>query len=186
MSTGYVVFERCRSPETKQRIIRVFWREADAVELVVRLNALTKDPALSDFYAWQPVWIERREAREPTALTPHDREFLELAGQHGALGTERPIAVFFTFLFNLPGALATCEELRALGWPEVGADEELTGDECWHVYAHQRRLEVNAESILQLRAAMEALAERFGGTFDRWDVSGGGGLRHSEPGTLPK
>jgi hypothetical protein len=186
MSTGYVVFERCRSPEATQRIIRVFWREADAVELVSRLNALGKDPALSDFYAWQPVWVDRREASEPTVLTPHDREFLEIARQHGVLDTERPLAVFFTFLFNLPGALATCEELRALGWPEVGADEELTGDECWHVYAHQRRLEVNAESILQLRAAMEALAERFGGTFDRWDVSGGGGLRHSEPGTLPK
>ncbi len=185
MSTGYAVFRI--DPDAighpRVRITQIFWRHQQAVELVERLNALAMDSPGS--YSWLTVWVAPRSADAQVTLTPKDHEYLERARILGALDTDRPLGVFFSFPFNVDGARKTCEELRSLGWPDAGYDEELTGDECWHVYAHQRRLALNAESILRLRTEMEALAERYGGTFDGWDVSGGRGLRWAEAGDLP-
>jgi hypothetical protein len=185
MSTRYVVFRIDRGPEgePKVRIRHVYWLEQEAVEMVERLNETSSSG--DGGYHWSPVSVARRRDEMDVTLTPKDRKYLELAGMHGVLDTERPVAVFFSFIFNAPGARAACEELRSLGWPDVGYDEERTGDECWHVYAHRRRLVLNAPSILRLRAEMEDLAERHGGTFDQWDISGGQGLGWAEPGELP-
>jgi hypothetical protein len=185
VSTAYAIYLLERGPDggPSARQFHVVWREEEAIEMVERLNALaTNGPG---GYSWSPVWIARRDSETPVTLTPKDREYLDLARSHGALDTERPFAVFFSFIFNRSGAHAACEELRSLGWPEVGYDEELTGDECWHAYAHRRRLILSAESILRLRAQMEDLAERHGGTFDGWDLSSGPGLRWDKPGELP-
>jgi hypothetical protein len=151
--------------------------------MVERLNALATSGREPFF--WQPVWVARADQETRVVLTPEDRDHLELARGHGALGTERPVGVFFSFFFNLAGARAASDELRSLGWPDVGIAEELSGDECWHVYGHGRRLVLDGESIVRLRADMEDVAERLGGRFDGWDVSGGRGLRWAEPGELP-
>lgn len=186
MSTGYAILRRERGTGEDDvpnvTVVRVMWHEEQAVEVVNRLNALGTGPAL---YSWQETWITRTGIEAGGRLTPTDREFLELARSHGAIDTERPTAAFFSFIFNLPGARAACDELTGLGFPDVDADEELTGDECWHVYAHGRRLILTEGSIAELRAEMEDLAERHGGTFDGWDVSGGSGLRWAKPGELP-
>jgi hypothetical protein len=150
---------------------------------VSRLNALAKSGRGS--YFWQPAWVARRDPEAGVSLTADDRTKLELARVQGALDTERPVSVFFSFIFNLTGTRSACDELEALGWRGVGADEEFTGDECWHVSGVGRRLVLNDESIIRLRAEMEELAERHGGTFDGWDVTASGGLRSTEPGKLP-
>jgi Regulator of ribonuclease activity B len=185
MSTAYAIIrqEHAANTDPKVRVVQIVWSEDEATDMVDRLNALsTRGPG---GYSWQPTWVARpdREAGV-VGLVSDDREKLKLAETHDALDTERPLAVFFSFIFNLTGARAACEELQTLGWPDVGIDEELDGDECWHLYAHQRRLFLNEESIIQLRAEMEDLAERHGGTFDGWDVSGGS-LRWAKPGQLP-
>jgi hypothetical protein len=149
--------------------------------MVNRLNALASGPGP---YSWQAAWVARPDPDAGASLTPRDREQLELARTHRALDTERPVTVFFSFTFNRTGALAACEELRGLGWPEADADEEATDDECWHVYGLGRRLVLSEVSITRLRTEMEDLAERHGGTFDGWDVTGVG-LRWTEPGKLP-
>ena len=100
------------------------------------------------------------------SLTPDDHEKLGFAQKHGALDTERPVSVFFSFTFNLPGARKASDELDTFGWPNVSFDEESTGDECWHVWGLGRRLVLNEVSITRLRTEMESVAERHGGTFD--------------------
>jgi Regulator of ribonuclease activity B len=187
MSTGYAIFRRERSSGADDApditVVQVLWHEEQAADMVSRLNALGSGPPT---YFWQETWIAHRPETEAGGrLTPTDRESLELARSHGAIDTERPLAAFFSLIFDLPGALAACDELTGSGFPDVGAVEEATDDECWHVYAHGRRLTLDEESIVELRAEMEDLAERHGGTFDRWDVSGGPGLRWAKPGELP-
>jgi hypothetical protein len=119
-------------------------------------------------------------------LTPEDREKLEQARTLGALDTERPLAVLFSFPFDREGALSAMHELEQMGWPDPGLDEELDGDDLWHVWGHGRRMPLTVETVERLRAEMENLAERLGGTFDGWDVSGGHGLRRAtEPDDLP-
>ena len=117
-------------------------------------------------------------------LTPDDDELLSLAALHGVKDTERPLAVFLSFILNRAGAVSAVEELRALGWPGPGMDEELTGDDCWHVYAHGRRGYVSEAGIMELRREMEGVAERHGGTFDGWEVGRGSELRHGTPGEI--
>jgi hypothetical protein len=188
VSTAYAIFRVDRTPDGDPlvRIVHVFWDEEQAVEMVRRLNGTSTSGSGDYSYSWSPVWVARPDADRRVHLTPKDREYLLLARAHEALGTERPLAVFFSFIFNKSGAQAACEELGSLGWPDVGYDEELEGDECWHVYAHRRRLILSAEAILLLRTEMEDLAERHGGRFDHWDVSGGSGLRWAKPGELPR
>ena len=184
MATAFAVYRiDTERDELVLRVVHIFWREEEAIEMTDRLNALaTRGPGRTK---WMPVWVAAPPPAKNVVLTPHDRELLDLIRAHDALDTERPIAVFFTFLFNPDGLVAACDALREFGWPEVGSDEEVTGDECYHVYAHDRRLVVNEDSILQLRTDMEALADGLGGRFDAWDVSGGAGLRHYKPGQLP-
>jgi hypothetical protein len=185
VGTGYAILSRdhVAGEDPTVKVVHVVWREEQAVDMVTRLNALaTTGPG---GYWWQAVWVARPDAGAPVSLTPADRDKLEFARLHGVLNTDRPIGVFFSFIFNLPGALAACDELRALGWPDVGTDEELEGDECWHAYAHKRRLVLSEESIAHLRAEMEDVAERHRGTFDGWDVSGGAGLARAKPGEIP-
>jgi hypothetical protein len=83
---------------------------------------------------------------------------------HGVFETERPLTLFFSFIFNRTGGLAACDELRTLGWPDLDLEEELTGDDCWHVAAHRLRIALNEASIIRLRSQMEDIAERHGGT----------------------
>jgi hypothetical protein len=165
------------------RLVHVVWREEQAAEMVTRLNALTSDG--DGGYAWREAWVSRRDPDALPVITAKDRKLLEFAWMHGALDTERPISVFFSFFFNLPGALAACEELRTLGWPEASADEEVTGDDLWHVYTSGRRQRVSDAAITRLRVEMEDLAERHQGTFDGWNVTGRG-LGWAEPGQLPE
>jgi len=117
-------------------------------------------------------------------LTPEDRELLRLASLHGVRDTERPLAVFFSFIFNHAGAIAAVEELRVLGWPSPGMDEELTGDDFWHVYAHGRRGFLSEAGIAELRREMEGVAVRHSGMFDGWEVGRGGELGHGKPGEI--
>ncbi len=184
VSTAYAIFLVDRTPDgdPKVTVWEVFWLEEQAVEMVERLNAQATNGLGG--YSWSPVWVARRDTGTSVSLTPYDREHLELARTHQALNTERPMAVSFSFLFNRAGARAACAELGSLGWPDVGNVEEMKGDDFWHVYARGRRLLLSAESIIRLRTEMEDLAERHGGTFDRWNVSGARGLR-SQPGELP-
>lgn len=165
------------------RLLHVVWREEQAVEMVNRLNA-TSSEARGD-WAWREAWVFRRDPDTALVLTAKDRKLLEFAWMHGALDTDRPISVFFTFAFNLPGALAACDELRTLGWPRASVDEEVTGDDLWHVYTSGRRDLVSEAAITRLRLEMEDLAERHGGIFDGWDVTGRG-LGWAEPGQLPE
>jgi len=116
--------------------------------MVTGLNAPASSGAGG--YSWQTVWVAGLDGEVSASLTPDDRDLLKLAGEHDALGTERPIGVFFSFIFNLPGARAASDDLRTLGWPSAGVTEEATGDKCWHVYAHRRRLVLSEESIIQL------------------------------------
>jgi hypothetical protein len=188
MSTGYAIVQlsRDRDGEWQSKVVEVVWREDEAVEKVERLNATGTTETARDLtrYVWQTTWVARRPSSAAAVLTPDDREKLELARKLGALNTERPLSVFFSFIFNLPGALAACEELRTLGWPDPDCDEEVTDDDLWHVFAG-RRLVINEESISSLRVEMEQLAERHGGTYDGWDVTGSRSLRHASPGELP-
>ena len=141
--------------------------------MVTRLNALASDG--DGGYAWREVWVSRRDPDAAPVLTATDRKLLEYAWMHGVLDTERPIAVFFSFFFNLPGALAVCEELRTLGWPKASVDEEVDGDDLWHVYTPGgRRYLVSDAAITRLRIEMEEVAERHQGRFDGWDVKGRG------------
>lgn len=117
-------------------------------------------------------------------LTALDRDLLELAVLHGVKGTERPIAVFFSFGFNRPGARAAVAELRTLGWPSAGMTEEWAGCDFWHVYAYERRGHLSDAGIAELRVEMEALAKRCGGTLDVWEVGSGGDLRYARPGEV--
>jgi hypothetical protein len=183
VSTGYLILLRDRESSDGVRLAHVVWSEAEAVDRVDRLNALGSDGSQL-YYFWQTTWVAGRAPEQELSLTPLDREYLALAEGHGAIDTERPVAVFFSFIFNRLGAQAATEELRSRSWPDVGMDEESEGDDCWHVYAHHRRLVLTEESIRRLRAEMEELAERHGGTFDRWDVSGGRGLRSGKAGEL--
>jgi hypothetical protein len=183
VSTGYLILGRNPDSSDGVRLAHVVWSEEEAVEMVERLNALGSDSS-QFYYFWQTTWVARRAPEQELSLTPDDRESLALAEGHGAINTERPVAVFFSFTFNPQGALAATKELQSLGWPDVGTDEESQGDGCWFVYAHHRRLVLTEESIRRLRAEMEELAERHGGKFDRWDISGSTGIRNVKPGEL--
>jgi hypothetical protein len=185
VSTGYVIFrmDRATNGDPKMMVAHVVWRAEQAADMVNRLNALATDGA--GRYSWEEVWVDRPDAEAGVSLTPDDHEKLGFAQKHGALDTERPVSVFFSFTFNLPGARKASDELDTFGWPDVSFDEESTGDECWHVWGLGRRLILNEVSITRLRTEMESLAERHGGTFDGWDVTGGPGLRWTEPGKLP-
>jgi hypothetical protein len=182
MPTGYaIVYTRLRpEAEPEVRVRRVVWDAAEAFEIVQRLNARSRENRRP--YSCQEVWVSPHDGE--VRLTVEDRELLELASLHGVKGAERPLAVFFSFTFNRSGARAAVEELRTLGWPEAGVVEELTGDDCWHVYAHRRRGVLSEEGITELRREMEAVAERHGGTFDTWEVGGGGELRYAQPGEI--
>ncbi|MDH5199096.1 MAG: ribonuclease E inhibitor RraB [Gemmatimonadota bacterium] len=170
MSTGYAIVRS--GPWGK--VVEVVWSAEEAARKVERLNWTAPDRPPS--YSWEPVWVGRPPAVMP-ALTPKDQELLGYAEQLGLIDTEVEIRVAFSFTFNLAGARAACEELRALGWPDPGMDEELTGDDCWHAYAHHLPLVLSGESIAALRRQMEDIAERHGGSFSEWDLSRGRGLR---------
>ena len=185
VATGYAIvrMDRTDPDEPTARVIEVVWSEVQAAEKVAFLDSMGDGTLWTHF--WQPTWVARRDADAPVALTPKDRKTLLFARLHGVLHTERPLGVLFSFIGNQSGAFTAVNELRALGWPDAGADEELTGDDCWHVYAHRRRLILSETTIAALRVEMERLAERLGGTYDGWDVSGGGGLGWTMPGKLP-
>lgn len=185
MATAYAILYRGAGTRAGQTVVRqIVWHEDEAIAVTSRLNALgtakTPEP-----YSWQPVWIARRDPRADVSLTPEDRDYLDLAQKLGVLDTERPIGVFFSFVFNLPGAREARADLELRGWSDTGIVEERDDGECWHLYGHDRRLILNAKTITQLRAEMEDLAERCAGTFDGWDVSGGKGLHWAKPGELP-
>jgi hypothetical protein len=181
VSAAYVVFLVTPNATDGVHFGQIVWDQQRAEELVRGLNAL--GPKETRRYAWREIWVEDKPEGSSPPLTASDREKLLMARAHDAIGTERPISVGFTFLFNRLGARATADELRRLGWPKADIDEELTGDDLWHAYAAHRRMVIDAETISQLRAEMEALAHRYGGSYDGWDVTGGFGLR-SEIGKL--
>jgi hypothetical protein len=89
-----------------------------------------------------------------------------------------------SFNFNFDGMLAASRELRERGWIDVVSDEEITGDDLWHMAASGRRVFAD-ESIAALRAEMEDLAGRHGGVYDGWDLAASRGLRFAKPGELP-
>jgi hypothetical protein len=169
--------------EPQVRVGRVVWDAAEAAEVVQRLNATGRDDLHR--YSWQTVWVPSHDGQ--VRLTPEDRELLDFATLHGVKDTERPLAVFFSFIFNRTGAEAAIEELRTRGWPNPRLDEEVNGDDCWHVYAHHgRRVLLSEAGIAELRQEMEGLADRHGGTFDHWEVGGGGALRWGTPAGMPE
>ena len=186
MATAYCVYrvEHRDDGMTELSHVRIFWAQAEAVDYVSRLNSLNAKHGGS--HSWTEAWVDRREPElSPGSLTPKDLELLEVARVHGALGTERPLTVWFSFIMNRAGGVAAYDELVIREWPKVDLDEEVEGDNCWHVSAHRRRIVLSDESIAGLRGEMEDLAERHGGTFDGWDVTGLG-LRHAKPGKLPE
>jgi hypothetical protein len=160
------------------RVWRVVWDAAEAAETVQRLNA--RGPLRP--YSWQEVWVPPHDGQ--VRLTAEDRELLELAVLHGVKDTERPMAVFFSFIFNPSGARAAVKELRTLGWPSAGMTQESSDGEFWHVYAHERRGALSEAGIEELRREMEGVAERLGGTFDGWEVGRGAELRQAPPGDI--
>jgi hypothetical protein len=93
--------DRSGPDEPRVRLRQVLWSEPAATEMVDRLNALERRKVAT--YFWQPVSVARREAGTPATLTPDDRDKLLLARLHGVLDTERPIRVFFSFIFNREG-----------------------------------------------------------------------------------
>ncbi|HEX5448722.1 MAG TPA: ribonuclease E inhibitor RraB [Gaiellaceae bacterium] len=181
MPVGYAVY-RIDEVYDERRLmgVRVVWDEKRAEELVQGLNATSK--SRPGPYAWREVWVDPNPPEGPY-LSSDDRNKLLLARAHDVLDTERPVSVFFSFIFAGEAASEAAQELRVLGWPDAGRDEELEGDECWHVYGLDRRLVINSETIAKLRADMESLANRLGGEYDGWDLTGGHGLR-SELGKL--
>lgn len=183
MPIGYAIVSlRVRSDrERALRVWQVVWDSAEAAEIVERLNARASNAP--EPYSFHEVWVPPHDGR--VRLTPTDRELLDLAALHGVKNTERPMAVFFSFIFNRAGGKAAVDELRALGWPEPGMTDEGTGGDLFHVYAHGWRGVLSEAGITELRRQMEAIAERHGGTFDGWEVGGGGDLRHAKPGEIP-
>jgi hypothetical protein len=179
---GFAILSSHAGPDaaSEVRLWRVVWDAAEAAEIVQRLNARGGDGVRR--YSWQEIWVPAHDGG--VRLTPEDRELLSLAALHGVKDTERPLAVFFSFIFNRTAAKAAVEELRALGWPEPDMDEELTDDDFWHVYAHGRRGLLSEAGITELRREMEGVAERHGGTFDSWEVGRGGELRRGKPGEI--
>lgn len=182
MPVGFAIVytEVPASGKPEVRVGRIVWDAAEAAEIVQRLNARGSDD--SRRYAWQATWVPSHDGE--ARLTPEDRHLLRLAALHGVEGTERPIAVFFSFIFNRAGAIAAVDELRDLGWPEPGMDEELTGDDFWHVYAHGRRGRLSEAGILELRREMEGVADHYGGSFDGWEVGRGSELKYGKPGEI--
>ena len=128
-------------------------------------------------WRWREVWVHPEPERASGYLTALDRDNLLLARAHEALGSERPIAVFFSFPFDREGALAVASELLGVGFTYAGVDEEAGDDGRCHAAAHGRRMLVTSESVATLRRDMERLAARHAGEYDGWDVSGGLGLR---------
>jgi hypothetical protein len=86
------------------------------------------------------------------------------------LGEFRWLTHFFSFPLNRDGAMAADTELVESGWPEVVVDEELEGDDYWHIAAF-RRQRVSADSIASIRRELEELAARHGGEYDGWDLT---------------
>jgi hypothetical protein len=93
---------------------------------------------------------------------------LERAGL--PIGEHRWLTHFFSFPLNRDGAMAAWAELERCGWPEVVIDEEVEGDDYWHIAAFGR-LAVTAESIAATRRDLKQLAERHGGVYDGWDLT---------------
>jgi hypothetical protein len=175
VGVGYAIYWVHRvGDEPRAYISRVVRDETRAEEMVRKLNALSTSEEAPG-YSWCEVWIESGRPEGPY-LTARDRKMLLLARAHEALETERPVSVFFSFPFDREAAIAAAEELRRLGWPRAGTDEEVTGDDLWHVYGLNRRMRLNGEAIAQLRMDMEAIADRLDGEYDGWDVTGGHGL----------
>jgi len=169
--------------EPEVRVWRVLWDAAEAAEMVQRLNA-TGGPEDVASYSWQKVWVPAHDGQ--VRLTPEDRELLDFAVLHGVKDTERPLAVFFSFIFNRAGAQAAVEELQSRGWPSTDMEEEVDGGDLWHVAAHKRRGVLSEAGIAELRQEMERVADRHGGTFDTWEVGGGGALRWGAPADMPE
>jgi regulator of ribonuclease activity B len=86
------------------------------------------------------------------------------------LGEFRWVTHFFSFPLNREGAMAAYNELTEGGWPEVVTDEELEGDNYWHIAAFQRQ-RISADSIAATRKELEELAARHGGGYDGWDLT---------------
>ena len=98
-----------------------------------------------------------------------DAERLESLRAEGLRG-EQWLRHHFTFFFNRTGALAACDELTRLGFRGVIGDEEVTGDDYWHVAAF--RIEALREDCLAAsRTQLEELAQRLGGNYTGWDVA---------------
>ena len=186
VATAYCVVSNDTTPDGDPtlRLVHVVWREEQAAEMVTRLNALASDG--DGGYAWREVWVSRRDPDAEPVLTAKDRKLLEYAWMHGVLDTERPISVFFSFLFNLPGRVGGVRRTPNARLAQASVDEEVGGDDLWHVYTPGgRRYLVSDAAITRLRIEMEEVAERHQGRFDGWDVKGPG-LGWAEPGQLPE
>jgi hypothetical protein len=171
LSTGYVIY-RLPLGECEAAPTSVVWEQEEADELVRRLNA-----GEAGRWTWREVWVHPEPERSDGYLTALDRDNLLLARAHEALGSERPVGVFFSFPFDREGALAVVSKLLGLGWTYAGVDEEVGDDGRWHAAAHGLRMRLTRESVARLRRDMERLAARHAGEYDGWDVSGGLGLR---------
>ena len=176
MSTGYVIYQLWGGDdEPDASPASVVWQQEEAEDLVRRLNSI--DPCEDGRWEWREVWVQPEPERACGYLTASDRDNLLLARAHEALGSERPIGVFFSFPLDREDALLVASELLGLGWMYAGVDEHAADDGLGHAAAHGRRLALTSEAIADLRRDMERLAERHGGRFDGGDVSGGLGLR---------
>jgi hypothetical protein len=105
-----------------------------------------------------------------TRLAPDDKQLLIDLAWEGQLPGD-PVAVthFFSFPLNGDGARATNAELLTLGY-ETWLGTESDGDDDWHIAAVKVQA-LDASTVAAARATMEALAERRGGRYDRWDVT---------------
>jgi hypothetical protein len=103
------------------------------------------------------------------------RHLTELQAEGLLPDEERWVLHTFSFALNPSGAMAAYQELGE--YPFSVIDEELTGNDYWHV-ATFRRQPITTEAIAGARAEMQAVAERFGGDYDGWD------LMYRTPGSL--
>lgn len=107
----------------------------------------------------------------PSESRDRDSAWLDDLVREGVvLGESRLVTQFFSFPLERDGAHGAHLELQVRGWSEVVIDEEVTGDDYWHIAAFRLQT-ITAGAVSQMRDEMEDLARRYQGVYDGWDVT---------------
>ena len=103
-------------------------------------------------------------------LSAEDKQLLvDLAWEELLPGDPAKVTHFFSFPLNGDGARAANADLKALGY-ETWLVTETEDDDYWHIAAVNVQ-SLNEATVARTSAAMEALAEAHGGSYDRWDLT---------------